>query len=99
MCVDGDLWTAKWWTQGDTPGGAGTLAPPLNFLQHGFSYTSLYSGRVGRLWRVLRYSKLFRFFPGSPGYTILCIVREGYTLVLAQCIATSRKHIPFHSQS
>ena len=23
LSLGGDLWTAKWWTEGDTPGGAG----------------------------------------------------------------------------
>ena len=23
--TDGDLWTAQWWTEGDTPGGAGEI--------------------------------------------------------------------------
>ena len=30
MTYDGDLWTAKWWTEGDTPGGSGTSRHQTN---------------------------------------------------------------------
>ena len=36
FCSASHLWTAKWWTQGDTPGGVGMLVVHIQ-LKHGLS--------------------------------------------------------------
>lgn len=53
---EGDLWTAQWWTLGDTPGGAGACSLLLLSMASSLSYSHV-SWRLGGRWGVLNYGR------------------------------------------